>query len=180
MKKLIIAATIAFASIVAQASTINWGLNAGTSLDATKFASGTAYFIAINDLARPTTLTADTAGDWYKNNIATVKSSALITSATVANGEFYKAADDALASADRSRQNYWLLIDNDATSDADHYFAVSTLNKGVTFNSSSQLALTATWNGGTQMSTYAAVPEPTSGLLMLLGIAGLALRRKRA
>ncbi|MCR5413849.1 MAG: PEP-CTERM sorting domain-containing protein, partial [Kiritimatiellae bacterium] len=26
----------------------------------------------------------------------------------------------------------------------------------------------------------AAVPEPTSGLLMLLGVAGLALRRRRA
>ena len=29
-------------------------------------------------------------------------------------------------------------------------------------------------------SPYIAVPEPTSGLLMLLGVAGLALRRKRA
>ncbi|MGN0545207.1 MAG: PEP-CTERM sorting domain-containing protein [Acutalibacteraceae bacterium] len=29
-------------------------------------------------------------------------------------------------------------------------------------------------------SNWAAVPEPTSGLLMLLGIAGLALCRRRA
>ena len=29
-------------------------------------------------------------------------------------------------------------------------------------------------------ATWTAVPEPTSGLLMLLGMAGLALRRKRA
>ena len=37
--------------------------------------------------------------------------------------------------------------------------------------------------GGTGSSTAwstAAVPEPTSGLLMLLGMAGLALRRRRA
>ena len=32
-------------------------------------------------------------------------------------------------------------------------------------------------NGNT---AYAAIPEPTSGLLMLLGMAGLALKRKRA
>ena len=35
---------------------------------------------------------------------------------------------------------------------------------------------TATQNAG----NWAAVPEPTSGLLLLLGMAGLALKRKRA
>ena len=33
---------------------------------------------------------------------------------------------------------------------------------------------------GTNWHTVAAVPEPTSGLLLLLGVAGMALRRKRA
>jgi hypothetical protein len=33
---------------------------------------------------------------------------------------------------------------------------------------------------GNQWSNMAAVPEPTSGLLLLLGVAGLALRRKQA
>lgn len=33
---------------------------------------------------------------------------------------------------------------------------------------------------GVLAPSFAAVPEPTSGLLMLLGLAGLALRRKRA
>ena len=37
-------------------------------------------------------------------------------------------------------------------------------------------------DGYTQAGWYqtAAVPEPTSGLLLLLGVAGLALKRKRA
>lgn len=34
--------------------------------------------------------------------------------------------------------------------------------------------------GNWQMAQAAAVPEPTSGLLLLLGVAGLALKRKRA
>lgn len=43
-----------------------------------------------------------------------------------------------------------------------------------TFASKSEMATAGNWH------TLAAVPEPTSGLLMLLGIAGLALKRKRA
>lgn len=44
---------------------------------------------------------------------------------------------------------------------------------------------TATWSNSTSPWTfttanYQTVPEPTSGLLMVLGLAGLALRRKRA
>jgi hypothetical protein len=34
-------------------------------------------------------------------------------------------------------------------------------------------------NNGTWNYTASAVPEPTSGLLLLLGVAGLALRRKQ-
>ena len=34
--------------------------------------------------------------------------------------------------------------------------------------------------GGSAISGWTAVPEPTSGLLLLLGVAGLALKRKRA
>lgn len=174
MKKLIVAAAVAIAGITAQASALNWGISGGT-LDTTKFASGTAYFIAINDVARPTFADDAAAGEWYSANIASVKSSALFTG-TVANGAFYSAAE--ANDLNRSRQNYWMLIDNGAATDADHYFAVVTINKGVTFNSNSSVAVTASWNAS-QFGTFA-VPEPTSGLLMLLGIAGLALRRKRA
>ena len=174
MKKLIVAAAIAIGSIAAHASALNWGISGGT-LDTTKFASGTAYFLAINDIARPTLADDTAASEWYSANIATVQSSALFTG-TVTDGAFYSAAE--ANDLTRARQNYWMLIDNGEAADADHFIAVATINKGVTFNANSSVAVTASWNAS-QFSTYA-VPEPTSGLLMLLGIAGLALKRKRA
>ena len=178
MKKLIVAAALALVGITAQASALNWGISTTSgTLDTTKFASGTAYFLAVNDIARPTLADDAAAGEWYSANIAAVKSSALFKG-TVADGAFFSAAE--ANDLTRTRQNYWVLIDNNEAVDADHFFAVTTINKGVTFNANSSVAVTASWNAS-QFSTYAAaVPEPTSGLLMLLGIAGLALRRKRA
>ena len=176
MKKIIVAAAVAFAGVAAHASALNWGINVGDTIDTAKFTSGTAYFIANSDLARPTlSSTGDVAYDWYKANIATVKSSALFTG-TVTDGEFYSAAEaNTLA---RNRQGYWMLIDNGEAADEDHFFAVSTVLKSVTFNANSTIAVTATWSGA-QMGVFN-VPEPTSGLMLLLGMAGLALRRRRA
>ncbi len=54
---------------------------------------------------------------------------------------------------------------------------VGASTSAITFTSGNQ----ATYlNTASNWSSYGSVPEPTSGLLMLLGMAGLALKRKRA
>ena len=173
MKKLIVVATLTCASAFVQASTVNWGLS-GSTVDTTKFASGTAYLICVDNLARPT-LTAETAGEWYTANKDKIASSAF-RSASVSNGTVYESE---VIESPTGRKNYWLFIDNNATDEADHFFAVSTTQKALNIQSGT-MNQTAAWVGGTQMGTFAAVPEPTSGLLFLLGMAGLALKRKRA
>ena len=51
---------------------------------------------------------------------------------------------------------------------------------GNTLNLSRYIGGVASGGNVTWTSTSSSVPEPTSGLLLLLGVAGLALKRKRA
>ena len=79
-----------------------------------------------------------------------------------------------------------VVVDSTDLASAENYFLVSSgAEKTATFTSAtgmkqlawgSQASITQAAGGWTSTS----VPEPTSGLLMLLGMAGLALRRKRA
>ena len=170
MKKLIIAAAIACAAAVSQASSVNWGLS--SAVDATTYATGTAYLICIDNLAKPS-LTADTAAAWYKDNSASLSGKALF-SGSVTDG-----AINSVVSKDEAigRKNYWLVI----VAGDEKNFAVSTTTKALNITTSA-LTVTAKWDGASQMASFAttSVPEPTSGLMLLLGIAGLALKRKRA
>jgi len=171
MKKLIIAAAIICAGVTSQASNVNWGMTG--AIDDTIFASGTAYLICVDNIAKPS-LTAENAATWYAANSASLASKAFRT-ASVTDGAIYETEDISQAIG---RKNYWLLIDNNVDGD-DHYIAVSTTTKALNITTSS-LSVSANWLASSQMSNFNVAPEPTSGLLLLLGFAGLALKRKRA
>ena len=68
-----------------------------------------------------------------------------------------------------SAKNYFL-VNNGNTKDAT--FTSATGSKALAFGSQASITQAA--------GAWTAVPEPTSGLLMLLGMAGLALRRRHA
>ena len=155
MKKLLMLATILVAGIAANAASFKWsGANIYGPDGTTKF-TGTAYLYC-------DALSVDAL------------SSAAVTSGAITATTF----DNASAVGDTSY---------------DFYFKITTTydNKEVTYTSAVKpvTALetgTATIGFGNQATAtqaagaWAAVPEPTSGLLMLLGMAGLALRRRRA
>ena len=70
---------------------------------------------------------------------------------------------------------------------ADHnysgYFTMTSADGKSVYTSATKTNLAAypsVNNFGVAAGSWAAVPEPTSGLLLLLGVAGLALKRKRA
>ena len=78
---------------------------------------------------------------------------------------------------------YLVILDSDATATASYAYvsdiasAATSALGGAAAISFGDTQLAAMQNAG---NWTAAAPEPTSGLLLLLGMAGLALKRKRA
>ena len=165
MKKLLVLAAVLVAGVAANAASFRWSASGIYSpTDSTALYSGTA------------SLFCDAI------------SSSAIASATISEGKI-------TASQTTFNDNSFATKFTGAT-DYDFYFVIETNVSGVdyTYTSSTvtktaQATSTPTIGFGAQTNTQLAVnspgawqsvPEPTSGLLMLLGMAGLALKRKRA
>ena len=187
MKKLIAGLAIVACAMTASASSVTWGLGSGNLLDTSKVDSGTAYLmysVTSVDFSKLATMTAfdatslaavglDTTIDSFSysasklSNVVTVTPTGTKTStnANIGGG---------------AKSMYIVIIDNDGKDIAYTATAVSVNVQNT------QMSITAT--KAESAFTYAKaasgggepVPEPTSGLLILIGAAGLALRRKRA
>ena len=176
MKKLMTLMAVVSAAVAANAATVNW--NFGEAVNSTYIGSAqdltgfTPYLIA--------------AADWDTDNVAgSIAKKVASTTWKTATFESNKAAfqtgnvnsSTTLALGD---QSFYIVL-----YDGDKYWASSALTATVLEDGSistdykTAKVTLATTNILTP-SSFTAVPEPTSGLLMLLGIAGLALRRRKA
>lgn len=191
MKKLMTAVAIVCAATFANAAMVAW--NSGTMTDhsgAALSAAGqvTAYLFSI-DATTYNTYVAKSGADistglWadYGDKLGTATATQSSTYSKKGGGAANISAID--AAADTPVYVALLYVD---TRESDTYFMgnVATMNwSGVGDPKVGSLSLKVggdliTGTGATSWQT-ATVPEPTSGLLMLLGVAGLALRRRRA
>lgn len=191
MKKLVMALAVVAMAIAANAASFTWTTKgriydgAGTSA---AYASGeTAYLMFVSTISQ-----ADLV-ESFLDNAATAK-------ATVTGGAVKSSVIDAEArvsettafssTVTEAQTAYYVIFANDkmyvsGTTPANYNsldpdevnaitFAAETTASKATFADTTTTYAGAGWYGA------AAVPEPTSGLLMLLGMAGLALRRRRA
>ena len=188
MKKLMIALAAVAVAAVVQAASINWAVTANTwylSNGTSKAPAGTAVYLI--NAANWSTIEAAIQGG--ATSFTTSDTGILAVGATSnAKGAVSGTATSTALTAGTSYDFAYLVFDTTDASDT-KYFASATINRAaydptdpvysettsITFMAAQYT--TSTLSGGWQS---AAVPEPTSGLLMLLGMAGLALRRKRA
>ena len=173
-----IALAVVAMAIATQAATYNWTWGVGTTSPLAKpgtdgtaaedfVGTGTAYLFA---------------------GLSSAPSAYEQTSSVVTGGTITKVNWNDSRTAGTSVD--WYMIVTTKIGDDDYLFISDSLTKArqadgknvkVTFNlldDSKAAAMQA--SGGYAGAGWYAVPEPTSGLLMLLGMAGLALKRKRA
>lgn len=190
MKKLIIALSAIVAGAAAQAATVDWQLTVTAS--AVDY-SASNYKVYLVDAAKWDALTAITADTFSDNTIVygqttfaagTGKSATSKTYATKDNngskGNYASALSDTVVAKDGTLNVYYVILDT-AKDPSEYYVSEKTALTGrAATGTAIDTGFASVANSAVSWTATSAVPEPTSGLLMLLGIAGLALKRRRA
>ena len=177
MKKIMIMLGAIALAFGVQAASVSWKVTyagegaAWAANGATVMAFDAANYATIVELVTVSgseTLAADLAG--YA-----------LGSATFSNNRG-AASTAAVRTDDAPNSMFWMIL-ADGSTDAGSsvlWTAATDVTASQYTPPSTGTALTLTATTFTNSGTIAAVPEPTSGLLMLVGLAGLALRRRRA
>ena len=190
MNKLMTLASVLAVACVANASSFTWGFgNEGDYLDknGNAFDSGTAF------LFLGTVSATDSAFD--------LSQATYVTSAGYVNDYFGAisaddmASSDAVTSTDAGQAFSLLLFDTEGMTatdlvgyEGDYVLYTGTSTRGTIPGATVDYYAKFIRAGEVEASDWATmsaagptpIPEPTSGFLMLLGMAGLALRRRRA
>ena len=181
MKKLIMLATVAALAFAGQAATVDWKLNvAGQGAD---WKAANAYVMAFNSSDYSAVIKLLTVDG--SDNMATALGAYALTgnSATqfaVGNNRGTATTTSALSTGVTGDKMFWVVFTEGSMD----------VGKGIAWTAATDISAYDYEAGNPSPGTFAittvantgtiAVPEPTSGLLMLVGLAGLALRRKRA
>lgn len=173
MQKLILMAAVATSAVFANAASFNWKLTTG------------ADYSGMNVYAISGSTAASILAACQSTDNATWESAFSGSTAYSVTGTNQRAAASGLTTGISANDNLVFVIVDGAVAEGSKYWVVNdyTIPADNVFDppdAKSAAAITFSSQGTVGSGTFTAVPEPTSGLLMLLGMAGLALRRCRA
>ena len=187
MKKLIVALVAIAVGMMANAASYNWSADSGRlyngtggSGSANYITSGTAYLLFTSDLTQSALVSAYATD--ASAAASTVSSKAVSTGSIGSDARIGSSSFTADKTTDQTA--YFVVFNGDQmyvsiTADAGYMAVGASTIAFDSLSASSKLSFDAA-DGYSAAGWYTAAPEPTSGLLMLLGMAGLALRRRRA
>ena len=170
MKKIMIAIAVIATAACVQAAQFNWQFTTSKAA-ATSFAGADVYMLLASDYDAEKTMSID----YIKT---TAKSHATLSSGMMGGTTGNVNVNDSWVTEGSSYEWYAVVVSGDK-------YYVSSASRTSTAVADTATPATVTFGSGTALSTEsnwttAAVPEPTSGLLLLVGAAALALRRRRA
>ena len=174
-----IAAAAVMLGIVANAAVAQWSVDYTYQMGTTSAAEGWySVFFDNNEVARDTFIASLATGGYadYISNYGGVASD-LTDSDGYADGY----SKSSTYGNPENITGYFVLFNSDDAATATYAYVSDAVTEttGATSGQPAQFSfgdVTATQNA----DNWHAVPEPTSGLMLLLGMAGLALRRRRA
>ena len=184
MKKLIVFGFAAIAAVAANAASFYWTANAIQKNGDASSVGSNAYLIDASVVSRDAMIAALTANDTSKiAGTAILTETTTIAQGTTGNSRIN--VTQGTASSSVQQYNLYMVVLDGTPASAKNFIVSQQLsnvnnpgydsesgpglgNVGVSFGSQAS-------NGWTAMA-----PEPTSGLLMLVGLGALALRRRRA
>ena len=190
MKKLMVMLGAIACAIGVQAATVSWALtgvnNGGSGVNgyayvfSNKVGSFTTPDALKTELAKYKTASAMQA--FLDANSLTALNSAVSGGAVDVSG--VDLSSSGLPAAQSGTRIFAVVFDSATITDDSKYFVTAT-SSGVktpaaSTTNNAKFTIADQASATADSSAWAAVPEPTSGLLLLLGMAGLALKRKRA
>lgn len=185
MKKIILTASVVLATFALNAATIKWSYSGVVGTDGNKAASSNGYMAyvfcsydsssTLNVVSLSDAIASISSKDGISGYLGSKGPTAGMIAAQTAGSITLKqdTSVDPAVDIPETVKLYAIVLDKNE----ENYLVLDEKTMEIAANGSTYTFGWTSFNNKT--TDWQAVPEPTSGLLLLLGVAGLALRRKQ-